>query len=372
MKRTLASRAIGQGLAKIEPSSPNLLIAYSAKAGSTAADGDGKNSPFTTALTKHLTTPGLDVRRAIGFVRDDVLKSTSNRQEPFVYGSLGGEDVPLVPVKAAPSASSAPPPQAEMRHDYELALQIGNKGAFNFFLAQYPDGYYANLAKLQLAKIAAEEMRVAATEKARLAQEEQARLAYEGAQQLQQAKAASDLKAAEEARVAAEKAKDTAQEQAAQAEQRRAAADAAAAKHVAPDRPPETKVDTKIAALPGPETRALPPQAELAKLLQAELRRVGCFTGTDKGEWDATSLRSLELFNQHAGTTFDIKVASIDALDTIKLKPARVCPLICSFGFRRDGDRCVRIACAAGYFVNDDNECEKRKLRQAPSARYDR
>ena len=61
MKRTVASRAIGQGLAKVEPNSPNLLIAYSAKAGSTAADGDGKNSPFTAALSKHLTTPGLDV-----------------------------------------------------------------------------------------------------------------------------------------------------------------------------------------------------------------------------------------------------------------------------------------------------------------------
>ena len=46
--------------------------------------------------------------------------------------------------------------------------------------------------------------------------------------------------------------------------------------------------------------------------------------------------------------------------------------MICTFGFKRDGDRCVKIACAAGYFVNDDNECEKRKVRQAPSARYDR
>src|SRR6476646_2036618 len=70
MRRTVASRAIGQGLAKVEPTSPNMLIAYSAKAGSTAADGDGKNSPFTVALSKHLTTPGLDVRRAFGVVRD--------------------------------------------------------------------------------------------------------------------------------------------------------------------------------------------------------------------------------------------------------------------------------------------------------------
>src|ERR1700726_2991483 len=74
MKHSLASRSIGRGLAKIEPASPNTLIAYSAKAGSTAQDGDGKNSPFTTALAKHLTTPGLDVRKAFGFVRDDVLK----------------------------------------------------------------------------------------------------------------------------------------------------------------------------------------------------------------------------------------------------------------------------------------------------------
>ena len=106
MKRTVASRAIGQGLAKVEPTSPNVLIAYSAKAGSTAADGDGKNSPFTAALSKHLTKPGLDVRRAFGFVRDEVLKTTGNKQEPFVYGSLGGEDVPLVPAPA-PAAAAA-------------------------------------------------------------------------------------------------------------------------------------------------------------------------------------------------------------------------------------------------------------------------
>ena len=183
MKRTVASRAIGQGLAKVEPTSPNVLIAYSAKAGSTAADGDGKNSPFTSALSHHLTKPGLDVRRAFGFVRDEVLKTTGNKQEPFVYGSLGGDDVPLVPapVAAAP-ATPAPSAQAEARRDYELALQIGNKSALNAFLAQYPDGFYASLAKLQLDKIAAEETRVAATEKARLTEQERARLAAEGAQ----------------------------------------------------------------------------------------------------------------------------------------------------------------------------------------------
>src|SRR5712672_3763207 len=105
MKRTIASRAVGRGLAKVEPSSPNTLIAFAAKAGSTASDGDGKNSPFALALVDHLAKPGLDLRKAFGFVRDDVLKATSNTQEPFVYGSLGGNDVTLVP--AAPAATAS-------------------------------------------------------------------------------------------------------------------------------------------------------------------------------------------------------------------------------------------------------------------------
>ena len=184
MKRTTASRSIGRGLARIEPGSPNLLIAYSSKAGSTSADGNGRNSPFTLALAKHLTTPGLDVRRAFGFVRDDVLKDTGNRQEPFVYGSLGGEDVALVAkpvVSTAAPAAPASSPQVDARRDYELAMQLGNRNALNVFLTQYPDGFYASLAKLQLEKISAEEARIAATEKARVASEqERARLAAEG------------------------------------------------------------------------------------------------------------------------------------------------------------------------------------------------
>ena len=56
----------------------------------------GKNSPFASALSKHLTKPGLDLRKAFGFVRDDVLEDTGNKQEPYIYGSLGGDDVTLV------------------------------------------------------------------------------------------------------------------------------------------------------------------------------------------------------------------------------------------------------------------------------------
>jgi uncharacterized caspase-like protein len=361
MKRTVASRAIGRGLAKIEPNSPNTLIAYSAKAGSTAQDGDGKNSPFSTALSRHLTTPGLDVRKAFGFVRDDVLKSTRNQQEPFVYGSLGGEDVALVP---APKPAASPPtnPQADARRDYELALQIGNKPAFNAFLAQHPEGFYASLARLQLEKIVAEEAHAAAIEKAKQAEQERMRLAAEGAQRETQARAEADARAAEQVRLAAEKAKQAAQEQAAEAERKRvdvAAADASATTPTTADKP------VNVAAL-----NPAPIQADLTKSVQTELRRVGCLTAPADGDWNAASRRSLSQFNKNAGTRLDVKTVNADTLDTIKQKESRVCPLICEHGFKADGDQCTRIVCDDGYFVNDDNVCEKRRGKQ-PVAKRD-
>jgi len=150
MKRRSATRSLAGGLAKIEPETPNTLVAFAAKAGSTAWDGADKNSPFTTALVKHLPRPGLDLRKAFGFVRDDVLKATRNRQEPFIYGSLGGEDVPLVPALApAPEPARVPTAHEAARGDYELAMQINTIPVWDSFIRKYPSGFYADLATAQ-------------------------------------------------------------------------------------------------------------------------------------------------------------------------------------------------------------------------------
>lgn len=352
MKRTIASRGFGRGLAQVEPTSPNTLIAYSAKAGFTAQDGDGANSPFTVALSKHLTTPGLDVRRAFGFVRDEVLRSTGNKQEPFVYGSLGGEDMPLVPVKVAAIAPANP--QADIRRDYELALQVGSRPAWEAFLAQHPDGFYASLARLQIEKISAEQAHATAIAKAKQAEAERDRLAALGAQKEAQAKAAADAKAAEQAQLAAQKAKEQAQQQAAAAEQQRVNL-AAAAPSAAPAST-ASPAGTSVASL----TPAIAP-ADLNRSVQAELGRVGCFSGQADGNWNTSAQRSLSQFNRYAGTKLDVKVASTDALDAVKSKPSRVCPLVCEHGFKADGDKCTKIVCRQGYAVNDDNECEKQR-----------
>jgi uncharacterized caspase-like protein len=61
MRRTLAGRSIGRGLARVDILTSDTLIAFAAKAGSTASDGQALNSPYTTALINHLTTPGVDL-----------------------------------------------------------------------------------------------------------------------------------------------------------------------------------------------------------------------------------------------------------------------------------------------------------------------
>lgn len=165
MTRTMMTRSIGRGLARIEPVTSNTLVAYAARAGSTAADGDRANSPFTAALLKDVPVPGLDLRIAFGNVRDDVLKATNHQQEPFVYGSLGGGIIALVPgpsgsteqiaAPAAVPAAPTGPTGAEPWRDYELAAQVGTVEAWDEFLRIYKTGYYANLARAQRAKLMA-------------------------------------------------------------------------------------------------------------------------------------------------------------------------------------------------------------------------
>lgn len=149
MQRAIAQRAVTGGLAPVEPATGNTLVAFAAKAGSTSYDGTGANSPFTTALIKHIAEPGLDIRIALGRVRDEVIKSTGNRQEPFIYGSLGGSTIALVPAPNVADRKS----NEQIQVDYEFAERVGNRSAWEAFLGTYQSGYYANLARAQLAKI---------------------------------------------------------------------------------------------------------------------------------------------------------------------------------------------------------------------------
>jgi uncharacterized caspase-like protein len=211
MKRTMASRGVGRGLAQVEPASSNTLIAFAAKAGSLAIDdAGGSNSPFTTALLNHLTTPGLDLRLAFGRVRDEVLRRTKQMQEPFVYGSLGGEPIALVAAPDSPRVETTPiDPHQQERQDYELAERVGTMQAWSWFLNNHGAGFYADLAQAQrkkLTELVERAERAAREEQIRRSQEADKAAEAPRLQELrraEEAKRAEDVRRAEEAKNAA-------------------------------------------------------------------------------------------------------------------------------------------------------------------------
>ena len=97
----------GRGLRRTEATAQGSLIVYSTQPNNVALDGTGRNSPFTTALLKHVATPGLEVRQMISRVRGDVLAATDQKQTPWDSSSLVG-DVYLAsaPSEAAPQGTA--------------------------------------------------------------------------------------------------------------------------------------------------------------------------------------------------------------------------------------------------------------------------
>jgi hypothetical protein len=144
------TRGIGGHVIGQQATTANTLIAYAAKAGSLSYDGTDRNSPFTSALVKFIAEPGVDIRIALGRVRDDVLAATGNRQEPFVYGSLGGE-----PVSLTPTVSQVSSPIAATAVDYAMAERVGSSEAWRAFIQAHREGgFYVELARAQLNRTA--------------------------------------------------------------------------------------------------------------------------------------------------------------------------------------------------------------------------
>ena len=85
-----ATRSVGQGLASIEPES-GVLVAYAARDGTTALDGDASHSPYAEALIKYIAEPNLEISLLFRKVRDEVVVKTGRQQEPYIYGSLSAQ-----------------------------------------------------------------------------------------------------------------------------------------------------------------------------------------------------------------------------------------------------------------------------------------
>ncbi|WP_316397657.1 caspase family protein [Bradyrhizobium sp. 33ap4] len=67
------------------------LIAFATAPGQVALDGEGANSPFSAALSRHVGTPGLEVQQMLTRVRAEVVAATKGKQVPWSNSSLLGE-----------------------------------------------------------------------------------------------------------------------------------------------------------------------------------------------------------------------------------------------------------------------------------------
>ena len=94
----------------------------------------------------------------------------------------------------------------------------------------------------------------------------------------------------------------------------------------------KAKEEKLVALIPTVDKTDQAAAVDLPRLLQSELRRVGCNTGAVDGNWNAAAQKSLDLFNKHSGLKLDVRVASADALDAVKGKSSRICPLSCDHG----------------------------------------
>jgi hypothetical protein len=121
----LTAEAVGataRSAGGLAPPSPDrgTLVAFAARDGQVALDGLQGNSPFALALAEKFAVPGLEISLMFRQVRDRVLETTFNQQEPHTYGSLSG--VPFYLVDGADPTADLRAAWAAVRPDQEAQM----------------------------------------------------------------------------------------------------------------------------------------------------------------------------------------------------------------------------------------------------------
>ncbi len=353
------SSAVGRGLAKIG-SGVGSLVSFATQPGNVALDGDGENSPFTTALIKHLGTPGQDITRDLVMVRRDVLEATKGQQVPWDNSSLTGEVIlkQLEMVQPVEPEKPAINPQIELT--YWDSIKSGQNAAyFETYLSRYPEGQFADIARIRLDEIKAK----AESDKAKQAKPDAtAEITYW--QTIQNSTRPEMFESylgryptgiyADLAQLKIQSIKSHAEADARRKAQAEAEAQAiaSAAANASPERttakPAEEITVAALTPAQAPSTTSPSPVSllspeELATALQTELNRVGCSVGRVDGDWGNRSRQALRTYGREAG----IDLASLDPdpsiLDQLKKSTGRVCPLTCGRNQELKNGHCVAI-----------------------------
>ena len=133
-----------RGLAEVQTPEEGTMFFFAASPGQVAFDGIGRNSPFSLALSRHLTTPGLEVLTMTKRVVADVRVLTRGRQNPTVTNDVAVE-IYLAGAQTA-GAISEPNLEAQAAAAWEDFRDSTSPDAFDAFAEAYPATAYAALA----------------------------------------------------------------------------------------------------------------------------------------------------------------------------------------------------------------------------------
>jgi hypothetical protein len=84
-------RSASRGLAILGIAPTGTFISYSTGPGQVARDGEGRNSPYTSALIQFMKMPGLTIEQVFKGVRTQLETETAGQQVPWELSSLRGE-----------------------------------------------------------------------------------------------------------------------------------------------------------------------------------------------------------------------------------------------------------------------------------------
>jgi len=154
LKRSATRAAsIGRGLSKVE-APRGTIVSFSTQSGQVAADGTGRNSPYTTAFLKHIEEPQ-EIGDVFRDISSDVYDSSGKSQLPELSLSIIGKfylngPVSVTVAPAAPQAAPRADPCAAAEAHWKAADGIGTLGAFEDHLARFPNCIFATLAKARI------------------------------------------------------------------------------------------------------------------------------------------------------------------------------------------------------------------------------
>lgn len=351
---TKRSASLGRGLARIEPSGRDTLIAFAAAPGQEANDGAERNSPFTASLLQHMPKPGLEVSVMLKEVAADVRRDTRNSQRPqqlsdmarpfyFVKAAAATATAKVEPAvtpeliaKPAPQAPASPAPVDDRALDvafWNAAQSSNDCDAIRAYLQRFPKGVFIELAKLSERRLCTSDRKVVI-------------LDSPSGPSLTAPPASTPPALSTGAATPA-------------APSSFAAAPSASAPPPVSAPPPAaptivvTAAPDKAVVTPAVKPTG-PTPTELTRIIQLELYRLGCGPSDADGRWSVATREGLRKFNKSARAKLSLDEPVSATVVTLQSQAGRICPLECGRGLQARGDTCVAII----------KEAPKKKVQQ--------